>query len=229
MASSIGGAMILMNDFRTEPLELRLKIVSAVADLLESGSFILGHQVEEFERLWAKQTGAHYCVGVGNGMDAIEIGLRSLDIGPNDEVITTPMTAFATVLAIMRVGAIPVFADINPDTALLDPESVKRCLTTHTKAILLVHRYGQAGPIQEVLVLARKWGSWLIEECAQAHGAVDEGQPVGAFGAFGAWSFYPTKNLGAIGDAGALTTSDKNSARSASIIRNYGQTGRGHH
>jgi dTDP-4-amino-4,6-dideoxygalactose transaminase len=229
MASTIGREMILMNNFRSEPAELRQQTVSAIAEVIESGSFILGHQVEEFERLWAERSGTKYCIGVGNGMDAIEIGLRAIDLGPNDEVITTPMTAFATVLAIMRAGATPVFADIDPDTAILNPESVQRCITLRTKAILLVHLYGQAGPIEQLLNLARERNICLIEDCAQAHGALHNGQPVGSFGAFGAWSFYPTKNLGAIGDAGALTTSNGKLANSAALARNYGQTHRGHH
>src|SRR5512145_2494569 len=114
MANTTGHEMILMNDFLAEPVELRQKLLTTISDVLESGSFILGQHVENFERQWAIFNNAQHCVGVGNGMDAIEIGLRALDIGSNDEVITTPMTAFATVLAIMRAGATPVFADINP-------------------------------------------------------------------------------------------------------------------
>ena len=229
MASTIGREMILMNDFQAEPAELRQKMVSAITEVIESGSFILGHQVEEFERHWAAQSATRYCIGVGNGMDAIEIGLRAIDVGADDEVITSPMTAFATVLAIIRAGATPVFADIDPDTAILNPESVERCITPRTRAIILVHLYGQAGPIEEILCLARDRDICLIEDCAQAHGAFYKRQPVGSFGAIGAWSFYPTKNLGAIGDAGALTTSDEKLAQSATIARNYGQTNRGHH
>ena len=229
MASTIGREMILMNDFQAEPAELREKLASAIAEVIESGSFILGHQVEEFERQWAARSATQYCIGVGNGMDAIEIGLRAIDVGPNDEVITTPMTAFATVLAIMRAGATPVFADIDPDTATLNPESVERCITPRTKAIILVHLYGQAGPIEQLLSLIRDRDICLIEDCAQAHGALYRRQPVGSFGVFGAWSFYPTKNLGAIGDAGALTTSDGKLAETATITRNYGQINRGHH
>ena len=229
MASTIGREMILMNNFRAEPAELREKMAAAIGEVIESGSFILGHQVEEFERLWAERSGTKYCIGVGNGMDAIEIGLRAIDLGPSDEVITTPVTAFATVLAIMRAGATPVFADIDPDTAILNPESVQRCITLRTKAILLVHLYGQAGPIEELLSLARDRDVYLIEDCAQAHGALYKRHPVGSFGAFGTWSFYPTKNLGAIGDAGALTTPDGKLAECATTIRNYGQTSRGYH
>jgi dTDP-4-amino-4,6-dideoxygalactose transaminase len=229
MASTIGREMILMNDFQAEPAELREQMASAIAAVIESGSFILGHQVEEFERQWANQSATKYCIGVGNGMDAIEIGLRGIGVGPNDEVITTPMTAFATVLAIMRAGATPVFADIDHDTAMLEPESVKRCITRRTKAIILVHLYGQAGPIEQLLSLVRDSDICLIEDCAQAHRALYKGRPVGSFGTFAAWSFYPTKNLGAIGDAGALTTSEEKLAESATIMRNYGQSSRGHH
>ena len=221
--------MILMNDFRAEPPELRQKMVSALAEVLESGSFVLGKHVEAFEREWASLCGAQHCVGVGNGMDAIDIGLRALDIGPDDEVITTPMTAFATVLAIMRAGATPVFADIDPDTAMLSPESVRRCLTARTRAIILVHLYGQAGPIEDLLAITKDRAIHVIEDCAQAHSVLYKGHPVGSFGRVGAWSFYPTKNLGAIGDAGAVTTSSAELAAKARALRNYGQTVRGHH
>jgi dTDP-4-amino-4,6-dideoxygalactose transaminase len=229
MASTIGHEMILMNDFQAEPMELRKQMVSAVVEVIESGSFILGQQVEKFEREWARLNRVQHCVGVGNGMDAIEISLRALDIGQGDEVITTPITAFATVLAIIRAGATPVFADIHPDTAVLDPKSVERCLTRHTKAIVLVHLYGRTGPIEELLDLAREREIHLIEDCAQAHSGFYKGLQVGSFGTFGAWSFYPTKNLGAIGDAGALTTSHEELASRARALRHYGQTLRAHH
>ena len=218
-----------MNDFLAEPGELRQKMLTTISNVLESGSFILGQHVREFERQWAKCSGAQHCVGVGNGMDAIEIGLRALGVGSNDEVITAPMTAFATVLAIMRAGATPVFADIDPDTAILDPESVKRCLTPRTKAIILVHLYGRAGPIDELSVLAQDRNIHLVEDCAQAHHARYKGRAIGSFGRFSAWSFYPTKNLGAIGDAGALVTSDEQIAVKAKALRHYGQTMRGNH
>lgn len=221
--------MVRMNDFLTEPHELRQQMLDAVSKVMNSGRYILGKEVEVFEREWANLCAARYCVGVGNGMDAIEIGLRALGIGPEDEVITTPMTAFATVLAIRRAGATPVLADIDPDTAMLDPESVRRCLTTRTKAIVLVHLYGQAGPIDALLALSKDHSIHMIEDCAQAHGAQYKGQPVGSFGSFGAWSFYPTKNLGAIGDAGALTTSSSKLAQKASALRHYGQTEPHHH
>jgi len=135
--------MILMNDFSSEPEEIRQRELEAAKRVFRSGWYILGNEVKNFEAAWAKKCGVEFAIGVGNGMDALEIGLRTLNIGAGDEVITTPMTAFATVLAIIRAGATPVLADIHPRTALLDPDSVERCLSPRTKAILLVHLYGQ--------------------------------------------------------------------------------------
>src|SRR5512135_3177847 len=135
--------MILMNDFRSEPAELIRNELAAVERVIRSGWYILGNEVNDFEQHWATYCGTKFAVGVGNGMDAMEIGLRALGIGSGDEVITTPITAFATVLAIMRAGAVPVLADIDPETALLDPNSVERCLSPRTKAVLVVHLYGQ--------------------------------------------------------------------------------------
>jgi len=214
-----------MNDFLAEELPLRRQMLAAVDEVLHSGRYILGKEVEAFEREWANLCETQFCVGVGNGMDAIELSLRTLNIGPDDEVITTPVTAFATVLAIMRAGATPVLADIDPDTAMLNPESIRRCLTSKTKAILLVHLYGQIGPVDELGKVAKDRNIHIIEDCAQAHGARHNGKPAGSWGSFGAWSFYPTKNLGAIGDAGAVTTSSVEFASKVRSLRHYGQTG----
>jgi len=162
-------------------------------------------------------------------MDAIEIVLRAHDIGPGDEVITTPMTAFATVLAIIRAGAIPVLADIEPQTALLSKDSVQRCITSRTKAVLLVHLYGQVRDMTAWVELCAQREIALIEDCAQAHLAAWHGKVAGSFGAAGAYSFYPTKNLGAPGDAGMLVTNDERIAERAGRLRNYGQSVRYHH
>lgn len=218
-----------MNDFRKEPKEVRSAEIAAVTAVLDSGWYVLGKQVEEFEADWSRICRVTHTVGVANGLDAIEIGLRSLDIGPGDEVITTPMTAVATVLAIVRAGAQPVLADIDPCTALLDPASVARCITQKTKAILLVHLYGQVRQMDAWVELCHGRGIALLEDCAQAHLAEWKGRRAGTFGAFGAYSFYPTKNLGAIGDAGALVCSDDTLASCARMIRNYGQSTRYHH
>lgn len=221
--------MILMNDFKAEPESLRAAELSAVERVLHSGWYVLGQEVTAFESEWAGRCGIAHAIGVGNGMDAIEIGLRALDIGVGDEVITTPMTAFATVLAIVRAGATPVLADVDPETALLDPQSVERCITARTKAILLVHLYGQIRNMESWLDLCGVHGVALLEDCAQSHLAAWNGRIAGGFGRFGAYSFYPTKNLGAIGDAGAIVSNDIDLIQRAGILRNYGQKVRYHH
>ena len=218
-----------MNDLTWSPSGLLEAELSACEDVIRSGWWILGAKVEEFEKRWAAWIDSRYGVGCANGLDAIEMGLRAIGVGAGDEVITTPMTAFATGLGIIRAGATPVLADIQLDTAMLDIDSVKRCITKKTKAILLVHLYGQIGPVIELRDLANEHGLQLIEDCAQAHGASLSGVSAGKFGTFAAWSFYPTKNLGAVGDAGALTTDVANIAESARVIRNYGQSERYQH
>jgi dTDP-4-amino-4,6-dideoxygalactose transaminase len=185
--------------------------------------------VEAFEREWAARCGVPHAVGVGNGLDALVIALRGLGIGAGDEVVTTPMTAFATVLAIRLAGATPVLADIDPETALLDPGSVERCVSPRTRAVLPVHLYGRIGDMDRWAELCRAKSLSLVEDCAQAHLAHWRGRPAGSFGACGAYSFYPTKNLGALGDAGALVTNDEALATRARRLRNYGQEDRYRH
>lgn len=221
--------MILMNDFKAEPEALRQRELQAVERVLRSGWYILGNEVRQFESAWARACGVPHAVGVANGMDAIEIGLRSLGIGPGDEVITTTLSAFATVLAIVRAGATPVLADIDPDTALLSRSSVEACVTERTRAVLLVHLYGQVREMDEWLNWCADHSLLLLEDCAQAHGAAANGRVAGSFGEWGAYSFYPTKNLGAIGDAGALVTRREDVASKARVLLNYGQSRRYHH
>lgn len=221
--------MILMNDFKAEPSELREAMLGAVRRVLESGWYVLGNEVVAFEKQWAATCGVTDAVGVGNGMDAIEIALRALGIGAGDEVITTPMTAFATVLAVLRAGATPVLADIDPQTALLSIESAERCVTPKTKALLLVHLYGQVRGMDAWTAFCSRHGIALVEDCAQAHLATWQGRVAGSFGAAGAYSFYPTKNLGAPGDAGMLVTNDQMLAQRAGRLRNYGQSIRYQH
>jgi dTDP-4-amino-4,6-dideoxygalactose transaminase len=221
--------MILINDFKAEPQEMRDAMLAAASRVLGSGWYILGDELTAFEREWARACGVEYAIGVGNGMDAIEISLRLLDIGPGDEVITTPMTAFATVLAIVRAGATPVLADIERETALLSFESVRRCISPRTKAIVPVHLYGQIRDTAAWQSLCVEKGIELVEDCAQAHLATLDGKVAGTFGRLGAYSFYPTKNLGALGDAGAIITNDAGLAKRAARLRNYGQSVRYHH
>ncbi len=204
-------------------------MVSAANRVLESGWFVLGNEVATFEKQWSDVCGVAYGVGVGNGMDAIEIALRAIEIKPGDEVITTPMTAFATVLAIYRAGGTPVLADVDPETALMSVESADRCVTAKTKAIVLVHLYGQVRAMENWAALCAKHNVPLIEDCAQSHQASWQGKTAGSFGVAGAYSFYPTKNLGALGDAGMLVTDDDVLAQRASSLRNYGQSVRYHH
>ncbi len=221
--------MILMNDFKAEPAEIRQAMLGAAHRVLESGWYVLGGEVVAFEKQWARACGLAYGVGVANGMDAIEIALRALDIGAGDEVITTPMTAFATVLAILRAGAIPVLADIDADTGLLSMKSAKRCLSNKTKAVVLVHLYGQVRDMHAWVDFCQQNKIELIEDCAQAHLATWKGSVAGSFGVAGAYSFYPTKNLGAPGDAGMLVTKSVEIAKRADRLRNYGQSVRYHH
>ncbi len=221
--------MILMNDFKAEPLALREAMLDAARRVLDSGWYVLGKEVLTFEKKWAMECGVAHGVGVGNGMDAIEIALRALDIGPGDEVITTSMTAFATVLAIIRAGATPVLADIDPLSALLSLESAARCISSRTKAILLVHLYGQVRGMDEWVSFCAQHNVFLVEDCAQAHLASLQGKVAGSFGVAGAYSFYPTKNLGAAGDAGMLVTQNEMLAARACQLRNYGQSVRYHH
>jgi dTDP-4-amino-4,6-dideoxygalactose transaminase len=216
--------MILMNEFIAEPSELKEQMLAAVNRVIQSGWYVLGKEVQKFEDAWASTIGVDQGIGVANGMDAIEIALRSLGIGPGDEVITTPMTAFATTLAILRSGATPVLADIDPDTALISVESATRCLTKRTKAIVLVHLYGQLRNLDQWVNFCNTNTIHLIEDCAQSHLASLNGRRGGSFGIAGAFSFYPTKNLGTLGDGGMLVTSNTSISEKARSLRNYGQT-----
>src|SRR5205085_8164232 len=152
---------------------------------------ILGKEVEQFEHAWGKFCGSKYCVGVGNGTEAIELGLRALNIGTGDEVITTPMTAMATVMGIIHAGATPVLADIDPVAALLDPIAAERHISAKTKAVLLVHLYGQMPDMNGWVDLCRQSNIHLLEDCAQSHGVAFHGRHAGTFGAWGSFSFYP--------------------------------------
>ena len=203
---------------------MRDDMLSAVSRVFESGWYVLGNEVEQFEKEWAKVCNVKHAIGVANGMDALEIILRAMDVGPGDEVITTSMTAFATVLAILRSGATPVLADIDPDTGLLSLESVVRCLSCKTKAVVLVHLYGQVRDIKAWQSFCEDKKVHLVEDCAQAHGASINGRRAGSWGDAGAFSFYPTKNLGALGDAGCITSDDEQLVEVARSLRNYGST-----
>lgn len=201
----------------------------AIARVVDRAWFVLGPEGESFEREFAAACGTSHAVGVGNGTDALALILRALGIGAGDEVVTTPLSAAYTALAIVMAGARPVFADIDPERLTLDPAAAERAITSRTRALLPVHLYGQPADMPAFAALARRKNLALVEDCCQAHLATCAGQPVGTFGAAGAFSFYPTKNLGALGDGGAVVTGDAALASRVARLRNGGQTERYHH
>ena len=202
---------------------------AAIARVLERGWFVLGPELEAFETEFAAACHAPHAVGVGTGTDALALALRVLGVGPGDEVITSPLSAAYSALAIMMAGARPVFADIDPDRLTLDPRTTEAAVTPRTKAIMPVHLYGQPADMPALMQVATRHGLLVVEDCCQAHMATCAGQPVGSFGSVAAYSFYPTKNLGALGDGGALTTADADIAARLRRLRNGGQTDRYHH
>jgi dTDP-3-amino-3,4,6-trideoxy-alpha-D-glucose transaminase len=201
----------------------------AIDRVLASGRFILGPEVEAFEAEFAAASGAAHAVGVGTGTDAIALTLRALGIGPGDEVVTTPFSAVYTALAVIMAGARPIFADIDPVRFTLDPDAADRAVTARTKAILPVHLYGQAADMAAIERIASRHGLAIVEDCCQAHLGTVGGRAVGTIGTAGAFSFYPTKNLGALGDGGAVVTNDAALAASLRRLRNGGQTDRYRH
>jgi dTDP-4-amino-4,6-dideoxygalactose transaminase len=204
-------------------------VQSAIARVLDRGWFILGPELEAFEGEFAAAVRAPSAVGVGTGTDAIAIALRTLGIGPGDEVITSPLSAAYSALAVMMAGARPVFADIDPDRLTIDPRAVAAAVTPRSAAILPVHLYGQPADMPAIAAVADRHGLAIVEDCCQAHLATCAGRPVGSYGAAAAYSFYPTKNLGALGDSGAITFLDESQAAHARRIRNGGQSDRYHH
>jgi dTDP-3-amino-3,4,6-trideoxy-alpha-D-glucose transaminase len=202
---------------------------SAINRVVDSGWFVLGPEVEAFETEFAQAMGASHAVGVGTGTDAIALILRALGIGAGDEVITTPLSAAYTALAVMTTGARPVFADIDPLRLTIDPDQVERAIGPRTRVILPVHLYGQAADMTRLEQIASRHHLPLVEDCCQAHLATAAGRPVGTIGVAGAFSFYPTKNLGALGDGGAVITNDRALAERITRLRNGGQTDRYHH
>jgi dTDP-4-amino-4,6-dideoxygalactose transaminase len=202
---------------------------AAIERVIASGWFVLGPEVEAFEKEFAAASQARYAVGVGTGTDAITLILRALDIGPGDEVITPPLSAAYSALAVMMAGARPVFADIDPDRLTLDPRHVEAAITPRTRALLPVHLYGQAADMRALEAIAAKHNLALVEDAAQAQLATADGRPVGTIGIAAATSFYPTKNLGALGDGGAVLTRDAQLAARVKRLRNGGQSSRYHH
>lgn len=214
---------------RLQPGKDAAAVQAAMARVVERGWFVLGPEVEAFEAEFAAACGAPHAVGVGTGTDALFLILKALGIGSGDEVITTPLSAAYTGLAILMAGARPVFADLDPTRLTLDPAAAAAAITPRTAAILPVHLYGQAADTGALAALAARHNIALVEDCCQAHLATCDGQPVGTLGVAGAFSFYPTKNLGALGDGGAVVTRDGALAERLKRLRNGGQTDRYHH
>ncbi|MBI5383953.1 MAG: DegT/DnrJ/EryC1/StrS family aminotransferase [Verrucomicrobia bacterium] len=208
---------------------LKNELLPAVEQVLASGHYVLGPNVAALEQEIARFTGTRFGVGVNSGSDALTLALRALDIGPGDEVITTPFTYIAPAESIHQMGAKIVFADIHPRTFNLDPADVARKLSDRTRAIIPVHLFGQAAQIGDFLALAAKRGIHVVEDCAQAIGASHDGKPVGSFGRIGCFSFYPTKNLGADGDGGMAVTNDEALAKKLKMLRVHGIERRYHH
>ncbi|HJR58815.1 MAG TPA: DegT/DnrJ/EryC1/StrS family aminotransferase [Vicinamibacterales bacterium] len=202
---------------------------AAIDRVIERGWFVLGPELEAFEAEFAAAASAAHAVGVGTGTDAIAVALRCLGVGPGDEVITSPLSAAYSALAIMMAGARPVFADIDGARLTIDPAAITAAVTDRTAAILPVHLYGQPADMRPIMEVAARHDLAVVEDCCQAHLATYEGEPVGSFGAAAAYSFYPTKNLGALGDGGALTLQDAGLAARAKRLRNGGQTDRYRH
>lgn len=201
----------------------------AILEVAESATYVLGPHVASFERAFAEAHGAKHCVGVNSGTSALHLALIVAGVGPGDEVITVPMTFIATSWAISYVGATPVYVDVDPETGTMDVDQVAEQITPRTKAILPVHLYGQPADLTPLVALAWEHGIALIEDAAQAHGARYEGKPVGTFGLCGCFSFYPGKNLGALGEGGAIVTNDDQVAARLRSLRDHAQQKRYHH
>ena len=209
-------------DLKSIHKEIQEEIQEAIYAVLDSGVYIGGDSVNEFETNYAKYLGAKYCVGVANGLDAIKLSLMALNIKDGDEVIVPSHTFIATWLAVSDLGAIPIPVEPDTDSYSIDISQIEGVITEKTKAIIPVHLYGQPVDMDKIIKIAKKYGLYVIEDAAQAHGATYKDRKIGSHGDLVAWSFYPGKNLGAIGDAGAVTTHNKEYAEKIRILGNYG-------
>ena len=209
-------------DLHAACAELRPEIDAAIARVLDSGWYILGPEVEAFEAEFAGYCQADHAIGLANGLDALHLALRAMDVGPGDEVIVPSNTYIATWLAVSQCGAVPVPVEPDPATHNIDPARIEAAITPRTRVILPVHLYGQPADLDPILAIARKHGLRVLEDGAQAHGARYKGRRIGGHGDAVAWSFYPGKNLGALGDGGAVTTNDAQIADRLRVLRNYG-------
>lgn len=214
--------MINLVDFKKEYTEINEKLNQAIHRVLKSGRFILGEELKQFEKEFADYLGVKFCVGVGNGLDALHLILRALNIGEGDEVIVPANTYIATLLAISHAGAKPVLVEPEENTYNINPELIEDAATDRTKAIMPVHLYGLSTDMDPINEIAERHGLFVIEDAAQAHGAEYKGEKCGSLGTAAGFSFYPTKNLGAYGDGGAVVTNDEEIADKVRLLRNYG-------
>lgn len=209
-------------DLKKQYASIKSEIDDATQRVYSGGWFILGPETEVFENEFAQYLGVSHALGVNSGTDALHLAIRALGIGKGDEVITVPNTAVATVAAIEMAGATPVLVDVRADSMVIDADAFAAAITQNTRAVIPVHLFGQSAELDAVLAIARQHGLAVIEDCAQAHGAKYQGQRVGSFGDIAAFSFYPTKNLGAYGDGGAVVTNDARLAEKVKLLRQYG-------
>jgi dTDP-4-amino-4,6-dideoxygalactose transaminase len=220
---------IPFNAIAAQDAPLREEILAALARVVERGWFVLGEEVEAFEREFAPVAGCAHAAGVGNGTDAIRLALEAVGVRAGDDVVTVPMTATYTALAIHALGARPVFCDVEPAALTMDPARLEASITPRTRAIVPVHLYGQCADMAAIGGIAASRGIPVVEDCAQSVAATFEGRPAGSFGAAAAFSFYPTKNLGAYGDGGAVTSGDPEVIARVKRLRNGGQSARYRH
>jgi dTDP-4-amino-4,6-dideoxygalactose transaminase len=216
-------------DLKAQYHTIKSEIDAAIARVLESSQFILGEEVAGFEQDFAAYCGVTACIALNSGTSALHLALLAAGIGPGDEVVTVPFTFIASVAAIVYTGARPVLVDIDPRTFNMDPAAIESAITTRTKAILPVHLYGHPADMDPIMDIARRHNLIVIEDAAQAHGANYKGRPAGSVGDIGCFSFYPAKNLGAYGEAGAVTTNNPEYARTIRMLRDWGQDRKYHH
>jgi len=220
--------MIPFVDLTIQYKSIKSEIDAAISECIANTNFIKGSAVAEFEKAFAGFLGVNYCIGCGNGTDALEIILKALNIGSGDEVIVPALTWISTAEAVTNVGAEPVFVDIDPATYTIDPDKIEEKITKRTKAIIPVHLYGCPADMGQIGLIAAKFNLKIVEDCAQAHGAEYRGKKVGSLGIASAFSFFPSKNLGAFGDAGAIVTNDKELSQQIRKISDHGQLGEKH-
>ena len=221
--------MVLLIDLQKEYQSISEELNYNLQKVLNSGVYVLGEEVKKFENAFSNYLGVNHTVSVNSGSDALFLAIKSLGIGNGDEVITVSHTFNSTVDAIVRTGAKPIFVDINPETYCIDVEKIQGKLTPKTKAILLVHLYGHPADMDQILELKDEHHLYIIEDACQAHGAEYKGEKVGTIGDLGCFSFYPTKNLGAYGDGGAIVTNNRELMEKLTWLRNYGQSQKYHH